>query len=530
MPVTKTSSTAMCVNCLKSQVDITEGISKTVPLQHCRECNRYLRPPWTSCELESPQLLSLCLSHIKGLKRVKMVDASWIWTEPHSRRLKIKLTIQKEVMGSTMLQQTLVVEFVITNLQCDDCKVTYTPHLFQSQVQVRQNVEHKRTFLFLEQIILKHQAAEKCVGIKQEEGGNGLNFHFKHRSHAQRLVNFIGDNVICKEKHTKTLISHDEQNGTYNYKYTFIVDLAPVCRDDLVIVPKALSRLMGGVGPMCLVYKVTKFVHLVDIKTMQTFEIDNKIYWKHMFKGVLTRDRLTEFVVLNIDNVDTNFNESRAANRNKFRQVQVEIARKNDYSATFIVNTHLGEILNFNDTVLAYDLTSANISEVEGYQQEHLCNEDVVIVRKTYPKMRNRQRNRLWKLKHFDQKKDDEDMNEANPEEQAEDEEEQTKKKQKKKSSRSQKRKQREENKRDFKNDKDYELFLQDIEDDKEFRGNMNLYKDEDVIAQLQAQIAGMTLEEKPSQLTNQLKSGSSQVEGEDRKIKAAKRKTKEGK
>ena len=92
-----------CLQCLKSQVDITEGISKIVQLQHCKECNRYLRPPWAKCELESAQLLALCLKHVKGLKRVKMVDAAFIWTEPHSRRLKVKITIQKEVLNGTLL-------------------------------------------------------------------------------------------------------------------------------------------------------------------------------------------------------------------------------------------------------------------------------------------------------------------------------------------------------------------------------------------------------------------------------------------
>lgn len=94
-----------------------------------------------------------------------------------------------------------------------------------------------RTFLFLEQMILKHNAAEKCINIKQEDSGQGLNFHFNHRSHAQRFTNFIEDNVLCRERHTKQLISHDEQNAIYNYKYTFFVELAPICRDDLVILP-----------------------------------------------------------------------------------------------------------------------------------------------------------------------------------------------------------------------------------------------------------------------------------------------------
>lgn len=59
------------------------------------------------CELESRELLSLCLKRLKGLNKVdtcrrahlqvRLVDAGFIWTEPHSKRLKVKLTIQQEV-------------------------------------------------------------------------------------------------------------------------------------------------------------------------------------------------------------------------------------------------------------------------------------------------------------------------------------------------------------------------------------------------------------------------------------------------
>ena len=60
---------------------------------------RYLQPPsgWVSCSLESRELLGLCLKKLKGLNKVRLVDASFIWTEPHSKRLKVKLTVQKEV-------------------------------------------------------------------------------------------------------------------------------------------------------------------------------------------------------------------------------------------------------------------------------------------------------------------------------------------------------------------------------------------------------------------------------------------------
>lgn len=58
---------------------------------------RYNKPPWITCERESKEMLSMCLKKIKGLNRVKLIDAAFVWTESHSRRIKVKLTIQKEV-------------------------------------------------------------------------------------------------------------------------------------------------------------------------------------------------------------------------------------------------------------------------------------------------------------------------------------------------------------------------------------------------------------------------------------------------
>ena len=96
-----------CIHCLKSQIDITEGITRNGQLNHCRECNRYLvLTTWKTAELESSELLAICLKNMKGLKKIKLLDAKFIWTEPHSRRIKLKLTVQQEVQNNTMLQQT----------------------------------------------------------------------------------------------------------------------------------------------------------------------------------------------------------------------------------------------------------------------------------------------------------------------------------------------------------------------------------------------------------------------------------------
>lgn len=44
-----------------------------------------------------------------------------------------------------------------------------------------------------------------------------------------------------------------------------MVELAPVCREDLVLLPKQLAKELGGIGPLVLVYKISKFIHIVDI-------------------------------------------------------------------------------------------------------------------------------------------------------------------------------------------------------------------------------------------------------------------------
>lgn len=56
----------------------------------------YLNPPsnWVSAEPESPELLSLCIKKIRGLKKgLEVRNARFIWTEPHSRRISIEVLI-----------------------------------------------------------------------------------------------------------------------------------------------------------------------------------------------------------------------------------------------------------------------------------------------------------------------------------------------------------------------------------------------------------------------------------------------------
>lgn len=90
-----------------------------------------------------------------------MLDAKLVWTEPHSKRIKVRVTLSKEIMTNTVMQKAVIVTFKEVNMQCDECRKSFTPHTWNAVVQLRQRVAHKRTFLFLEQLILKHKAHEK---------------------------------------------------------------------------------------------------------------------------------------------------------------------------------------------------------------------------------------------------------------------------------------------------------------------------------------------------------------------------------
>ena len=66
------------------------------------------------------------------------------------------------------------------------------------------------------------------------------------------------------------------------------------------------------------------------------------------------------------------------------------------------MNTHLGEFLNYNDTVLGYDLDSMNLADLEDFESSNKrLVPQVVIVRKTFPKFRKNLKHRIWKLKEL---------------------------------------------------------------------------------------------------------------------------------
>lgn len=83
---------------------------------------------------------------------------------------QVKLTVHGEVVGGAVLEQVFVVEYTVAHQMCDECHRTEAKDYWRASVQVRQKAENKKTFYYLEQLILKHKAHENTLGIKPIHG------------------------------------------------------------------------------------------------------------------------------------------------------------------------------------------------------------------------------------------------------------------------------------------------------------------------------------------------------------------------
>eukprot|EP01084_Bolivina_argentea_P079321 143904_1 len=447
----KPNAVNLCIQCLNSRYDISEGITKEMSLFQCRQCERwYKNPQWIAAELESSTLLELLLKKISGINKkvIKLINASFVWTEPHSKRIKLRLTIQKEVMSNAIVEKSFEVTFVIANQQCKECQASFTHHTWKACIQVRQKVNHKRTFLFLEQLILKYNMGLHCIGIKEQR--DGIDFYFSSRSASQTFMSFLHSIIILQksnDQNSKRLISHDHKSNVANFKYTQNAELPPICRNDLCLIPLKLQKKCGGHCPLMICYKITTTLHLMDPVSLHTIELDSKQYFRYYFKPISSVQHLSVFYVMALTPM-------RKVHRGKWKCAELELVRENDLgeenAEVLETVTHLGGLLKEGDMVLGYDLHQLSThtdlvhdKNLKSYLRKAKM-PDVIVIKKHYPYY-SKALKRRWKLKSMV--------------------------------------KEREYNVGKYAAEKekmDNELFMRDIEQDFDLRCRINVYKDHD--------------------------------------------------
>lgn len=398
-------------------------------------------------DLESPQLLSSLLHLLNKYfrkSRLRLSHAEFVWTEPHSKRIKVKIRVQGEIASGTMVEQAHIVEFKVCDRLCDKCsKVSVNPDQWVAKVQLRQHVEHRRTFFHLEQLILKHRAARKAIRIVETE--QGIDFMFDNKSRAVKFVKFIHEVVPVKYNGDAdtSLVSHNSKNNTYNHHHTFSVQISPICREDLICLPRSVANGLGNLGPIVICTKITKSITLMDPLTLRTVFLDAKDYWRVPFKALLSSRQLVEFIVLDVEVDSPEFN----LNGSKYCMAHAQVARVSDFGKNdnmFMIKTHLGNLLKPGDYALGYDLYASNTNDDVISQYRGLELPEVVLIKKSYEEKRRRKKGkpRKWKLRRLNMEAEGR-INED-------------------------------------KRDDEYELFLRDLEENPESRFNLSLYKNDE--------------------------------------------------
>ena len=298
-----------CEACLKKSLNIKTCIPTEFELQYCKECQRFLRPPYVKIERDSADMMKLCLSRIKSYdKKVKIIDSNFIYTEPHSKIIKIKISIQKEV-EKNILSQNLIIEFKEKWNLCRDCQKLQTPHTWSSCVQIRQRVPHKKTMLYLEQIILKNKMQKSSLYF--EEANDGFDFFFSTRRAGEIFSNWIATVVPSKITYHKKYVSLSTST------FTYLVDVANVAKYDLFILDKDSYKKLGGIGPLLICTRLSSRTIFIDPRTFNHLYLDGNTFFKYKFNPFCNSNQLTEFLVLDVyEEIDYNFGNINGGNTN----------------------------------------------------------------------------------------------------------------------------------------------------------------------------------------------------------------------
>ncbi|KAG6332980.1 hypothetical protein ID866_6108 [Astraeus odoratus] len=275
----------------------------------------------------------------------------------------------------------------------------------------------------------------------------------------------------CSTKGSEQLLSMDTHSNTANYKFTYSVEIAPICKDDLVCIPLKQARSLSNISPLTICTRVGASFQLLDVNTLQSVEVSSQIYWRTPFSALAGVGELVEFTVLDIDPVGTTrgrwvLADAQVALAGAFRSqtghnggaMEMDYDTAAGITQIFHTRTHLGAILQPGDTAMGYYLSSSNFNSDDFSTLPPDRIPDIILVKKAYPNRRKKGKARNWKLRSIAKEEGEEGDTGSGRGVVG------------RMGGRDQK-----------KVDEDYELFLRDLEEDPELRGSVNLYKTNDV-------------------------------------------------
>lgn len=334
----------MCIRCRAAETDISKGITKMHVLESCKKCTRYFLPPrkWMHLKTQS-DILSFIFVRYKEIRDLEILHTEFKPTEEHSKRLILSVEIKKDdIVG------VIDIVFKLRNKQCGDCDKVEAKQFWTSIVQVRQRAVCKRTLLYLEQAVLKHRMYDSCTNIKERK--DGIDFYFLDRKGPVKMVAFLENHIGSKVRKSSRLLTEDRNNNHMKYKFSYSVEIFPLCRDDLVVVDESFAK-KRCVGRLLLVIRVTTRITLIDPFTARKIEVTKAQFWaeKDQFRVVLSSKDLQLFTITDVE---------REYGQNCTKSGSTDCFVTRDQETAMHVKTHL--VVAENEKVYGYDLGNSN--------------------------------------------------------------------------------------------------------------------------------------------------------------------------
>ena len=98
---------------------------------------------------------------------------------------------------------------------------------------------------------------------------------------------------------SQQLVSHDPKSNNYYYKYTFLVEICPICLEDLIFLPREVATSLGSLHPLVI---------CTHVSTLRRCFLDAKQYWRAPFRALLSSRQLVEYMVLDVGTVYSEVN------------------------------------------------------------------------------------------------------------------------------------------------------------------------------------------------------------------------------
>jgi nonsense-mediated mRNA decay protein 3 len=356
----------------------------------CPKCDRWSvgmhnDHVWAAHAMESQGLLSACMKKIHALQQhqdVKILDASWIWTEPHSKRLKFFIDSERLIFEQRLpIRQRVLCTYIIKNSQCRDCIIKNSDHTWSAQLQVRQTrgKEHTQN---IEQILIRHKLGSLMNDVKMVR--DGMDLCFDSKQSLERVQAVLLRSLPCVVRSTsKKLISRDAHTNVARTEHVVVVEVVPLLKNDLVLLgkPHIAGKAVG------IVRRVTSTVQVSLLRSQASGGKSTSSVGMHHHHVSLTADKvfknhvpvlipagerryLSRFIVLDVTmhtvqpsadgdgDDDTGLVSMTSVNTlssGRLSRAEVDVMREDDSEVQYRCETDIGHVLQPGDTVLGYD-------------------------------------------------------------------------------------------------------------------------------------------------------------------------------